>query len=161
MGLLAGCYRISDEVYYAEASSFAVTSSVLSTLAVIAAANPSGKARICCHLAPNDTLHDMFIALTKKAKILPHCHRRKVESFQVIDGALKLVFYSADGTAAGNVELRSPAFATSAFYYRLPSGLIHSVEPLTECVVFREVTEGPFSPEDTIYPDWTMPEVVR
>ncbi len=157
-----GCRRINDEVYYAEASPFAVTPALLDELAAVAAANPSGKARICCHAAPGDTLHDMFIALTQSADIRPHYHRRKVEAFQVIEGALEVCFYAADGTPGERIELCAPTPGDRrAFYCRLPAGAIHTVVPLTGRVVFREVTDGPFSPEDTVYPDWAQPEGAR
>lgn len=157
-----GCRRINDEVYYADSSPFALTPALLRELAGIAAANPSGKARICCHAAPGDTLHDMFIALTRSADIRPHSHRHKVEAFQVIEGALQVRFYAADGTPTDSVELRAPtAGSEAAFYCRLPAGAIHTVVPLTGHVLFREVTNGPFSPEDTVYPDWACAEAPR
>ena len=78
---LPGCRRVNDEVYYSEKSPFVATSSLLTVLSAIVAHNPKGKARICCHASPTETLHDMLITLNYKAGIRPYKHLYKVEAF--------------------------------------------------------------------------------
>ena len=156
--ILDGCRRVSDEVYYAVKSPFVVTSSLVSALCEIAAFNQSGKVRICFHASPDDTVHDMLIALDSKADIRPHSHRVKAESFQVLEGALKVIFYDEMGIPTQSIKLVAAGAEKdnleTSFYCRIPAGLIHTVVPQTDSVVFREVTDGPFKPKDTIYPDW-------
>ena len=157
--ILDGCRRVNDEVYYAVKSPFVVTPSLLSKLRDIAAFNQSGKARICFHSSPDDTVHDMLIALDSKADIKPHSHRVKAESFQVLVGALNVILYDVTGTPTQSIKLVAAGgnegdSNDNSFYCRLPKDIIHTVVPQTDSVVFREVTDGPFRPEDTIYPDW-------
>ena len=146
-----GYRRISEEVYYAPPPPCAVTPAIVATLGAIAIRNPSGKARICFHADPDASLHDMLIALDRKAKMLPHLHLRKTESFHVIVGSMRINFYNEHGQSMGDVELATEG---GAFYFRLPAKLAHVVTPLTDLVIFRETTDGPFCPQDTIYPSW-------
>ncbi len=164
--ILLGYQRINDEVYYAPKSPFVVTQIHLAELCVIAEKNPSGKARICCHTSALDLLHDMFIALNRKAEIKPHSHRYKAESFQVIEGALNVLIFDISGKHTQSIELAAPdsngvVRGSTTFYCHIPAGLIHTVVPQTESVVFREVTNGPFRPEDTVYPEWIGQERSR
>ena len=164
--ILLGYQRINDEVYYAPKSPFVVTQIHLAELCAIAEKNPSGKARICCHTSPLDLLHDMFIALNRKAEIRPHSHRDKAESFQVVEGVLNVLIFNLSGKSTHNIELAAPdsngvVGGSSPFYCHIPAGLIHTVVPRTDCVVFREVTNGPFRPEDTVYPEWISQESSR
>ena len=152
--LPVGYRRISDEVYYAPPPPHALTPTIVSTLGVIATLNPSGKARICLHADPSDAVHDMLIALHRKVKMVPHQHSKKAESFQVIEGAMRVTLYDGIGGTVDSIEL--DADRNAAFHLRLPPKLTHVVTPLTDLVVFREVTQGPFRPEDTVYPSWTI-----
>ena len=157
------CRYINSEVYYSEKLPFIVTSSLLDSLRKIAIHNLSGKVRICCHLSADDNLHDMLIALHSKADIRPHSHLYKIESFHIIDGSLKIIIYDAIGKIVESIILSSINYIKddeSAFYIKMPAGVIHSVIPITESVIFREVTNGPFKPEDTIYPVWAIQKSV-
>lgn len=151
--LPAGYRRINDEVYYAPPPPCAVTPAIVATLGAIARRNPGGKARICFHADPAALLHDMLIALDRKVNMLPHLHMQKAESFQVIAGAMRVTLYDAQGGAMDSIDL--VADGAAALYFRLPPKLAHAVTPLTDLVIFREVTDGPFRPQDTVYPSWT------
>lgn len=147
----AGYRRISDEVYYAPPPPCSVTPAIVAKLGALAASNPSGKARICFHADPDASLHDMLIALDRKAKMLPHLHLQKIESFQIISGEMQINFYNENGQSTGDVKLSATA---GVFYFRIPAKIAHAVTPLTDLVIFREITDGPFRAEDTIYPAW-------
>ena len=51
-----------------------------------AAANDRHRMRLCAHDSPENTLHEMIVALTNDAYVRPHKHFNKAESFHVIEG---------------------------------------------------------------------------
>lgn len=152
--LALGYRRINEEVYYAPPAPCSMTMEVVEKLGVLASHNSSGKARICFHQDQNDLLHDMLIALDRSAKIKPHLHLRKLESFQVIVGAMAINLFDEQGRICKKIELTAESGA--AFYFKLPPKIAHTVMPLTDLVIFREVTNGPFCSQDTIYPAWSL-----
>ena len=147
-----GYRRINDEVYYAPPAPFVLTPAIVDKLGALASQNPTGKARICFHQDSNASLHDMLIALDRKVKMKPHLHLRKVESFQVIVGSMLITLFDEEGSPLSRIELAADGAA--AFYLKLPSKIAHTVTPLTDLVIFRETTDGPFRIEDTVYPPW-------
>ena len=156
--------RINDEVYYATSPFCTVSRNTIDELKAIAINNPRGRARICFHASPEAALHDMLIVLCKTANNSPHMHLNKSEAFHLIEGRLKVVLFSDDGVIGESVELGGyPGKDASgaAFYCRIPVRTFHTVIPLSDTVVFREVTNGPFIPEETVFSSWAEPKGLR
>ena len=40
------------------------------------------------------------------------------------------------------------------FYVNIKTSLYHSITINSEWLVFLEITKGPFSPDDTVFPNW-------
>lgn len=162
LSLPANFRRVNDEVFYALERAISIDESLVAQLVQQATDNPSGKARICFHADPSATVHDMLIALDRKALIQPHKHLRKEEAFQLITGALRIICYSAEGEVTGITDLAPPGNANGLpFYTRMEANRYHCVIPLSDGVVFREVTNGPFEATDTLYADWTVADPRR
>jgi cupin fold WbuC family metalloprotein len=105
----------------------------------------------------------MLIALDNKAKIRPHCHLNKVESFHIIKGALNVDIYDSNGEPIQTIKLAADSSNEengdgSGLYCQIPIGVIHRVVQITTDVIFREVANGPFRPEDTLHPTWSTDE---
>jgi cupin fold WbuC family metalloprotein len=124
---------------------------------------PLKRARFCLHHSPDDSLHEMVIALLRESYVRPHRHVGKTESFHVIAGTLQIVLFEDDGRVAKRISM-GPRGSGRPFLYRLSGAAWHTVIVEDEWVVFHEVTNGPFRPEDTDYAAWapldTDPEQV-
>ena len=57
-----------------------------------------------------------------------------------------------------DIEIREEIVLLDAnngnLYYRLSESLFHTVVPLSDYIVFHEVTNGPFKKEDMFLPEW-------
>ena len=122
-----------------------------------AAASRRKRARVCAHKSNDDPLHEMLIAISAQSYIHPHQHRAKSESFHVVEGAVDVVVFDAAGTVTDVIELGDPTTGRP-FFYRLAPGAFHALVIKTEFLVVHEVTNGPFSPEETVLAPWAPPE---
>lgn len=145
--------EINQEVFYTENSITKVDSSVIDFLKVKAGENPRKRARLCSHLTTDDALHEMIIVHAKDAYVRPHKHIGKSESFHVIEGELKVLIFDQAGKVIETIEM-GDLLSGKTFYYRLSEPLFHTVVPLSDFVVFHEVTKGPFRSEDCVFAEW-------
>lgn len=143
----------SDEIFYTLDSICRIGRKEIDFIKSKAAKNSRARARICTHSDVEAVVHEMLIALTKDTYVRPHKHIGKSESFHLIEGRLNVIIFDEEGNKSDNIPLGEIG-STEQFYYRLPSGIYHTVVPETDWVVFHEVTSGPFNPKDTIYPSW-------
>ena len=125
-----------------------------------ATAHPDRKARLCAHRSVEDALHEMIIVHASGAYIRPHRHRRKTESFHVVEGELLVVIFEEDGQVRRSIEMAPPG-SGKAFYYRLNESLFHTALPISDWIVFHEVTNGPFDRTETEFADWAPIEQDR
>ncbi len=149
--------RVNEEVYYASSPLSLASRATIEELKAVARKNARGRARICFHASPEAPLHDMLIALCNTTNYQPHKHLNKAEAFHLIEGRLRVVLFSDGGVVENSFELAGTNNADAdgvAFYCRIPLKVFHTVVPISEMVVFREVTDGPFIPEETIFSPW-------
>ncbi len=145
--------EINQEVFFIEESIIKISNKDIEFLKTKAASNRRGRARFCTHLSDESSLHEMLIAMAKKTYVRPHKHLRKVESFHVIEGNLKVVIFDEQGNIWKVVNMGDYR-SQNKFYYKLSQSYFHTVIPLSSFVVFHETTNGPFKREDTIYAEW-------
>jgi cupin fold WbuC family metalloprotein len=112
-----------------------------------------GRARLCLHHSPDETIQEMVIAFRGDSYIRPHRHVETRESFHVIEGLLTVFFFEDDGSVSRRLDM-GPLGSDKPFLYRLSANLWHTVVPRTEEVVIHETTLGPFRRERTQYPLW-------
>lgn len=145
--------KINDETYYSQDAISRISATDLLFLKEKVKSNPRKRIRICVHPGADDTLHEMLIVLAKGIDLPPHKHKNKSESFHIVEGSLKVLFFDEDGTITDSVEMGDLA-SGKTFFYRLSKPIYHTVVPLSEIVVFHETTNGPFKPEDLIVAPW-------
>ena len=148
---------INEEVLYTTDDIVKVTPEDIASLKEIAARNKRKRVRLCCHSDMESSLHEMLIVHTRGAYIPPHKHIGKSESFHIIEGRLHVVIFCDDGTIAEVITMGA-FHSGERFYYRIPENTFHSVIPISETVVFHEITNGPFIRENTIFPAWAPDE---
>jgi cupin fold WbuC family metalloprotein len=126
----------------------------LAELKTAAADSPLRRARICLHHSHADSVQEMLIAFCRDSYNRPHRHRRKSESFHLIEGRVLIVFFDESGVPTRKVFL-GPAGSGLPFVYRLSSDRWHTVIPLDDYVLVHETTTGPFEPGQTEFADWS------
>lgn len=151
-------FSCNEEVYYFKGSLVSVDWALLTWLKERAQENIRRRARICAHPRVDDFVHEMIIVHSLGNYIPPHKHYGKSESFHMIDGEMRVVIFSDDGRLVDVITLSSISRSVEKIYYRLQDNLFHCIIPLTEFVIFHEVTRGPFREQDTVIAGWAPAE---
>ena len=113
----------------------------------------SGRARYCFHQDDGSVVHDMLIAFCGYGYVRAHRHPRKAETLHAVEGEFDVVIFDDQAREVRRVRMGVPGGSRTVMY-RLPAGIWHTVVPLTPAVVIHEVTQGPFSPDETEFPAW-------
>ena len=127
-------------VFYTKEDVLIFTDEMQDFLILCASQHPKKEARLCTHLSSDSQLHEMIIVHSKGNYVPPHRHYNKTESFHLIKGQLAVVIFSELGEINQTIYLSDK----EDIYYRLQKSFYHTVVPLSEYVVFHEVTDGPF-----------------
>ena len=149
--------KLNDEVLIAQDSIVQIDSSDILELKQKAKKNPRKRIRICVHKDNEDYLHEMLIIHEKSCYVRPHKHINKTESFHIVEGVADIVIFNDDGSieqiiSMGDIE------SGFKFFYRLPPNLYHTILIKSEVLVFHEITNGPFNPNETNLAPWSPEE---
>ena len=149
--------EINEEVFYTSEAVTKITSKDIEFMKEKASGNRRRKVRLCSHKDTEDSLHEMLIIHAKGAYVRPHKHRNKSESFHIIEGKLDVVIFNETGDILEVIHMGDYR-SRDIFYYRLSESRFHTVIPLSDFVIFHEVTNGPFRSEDCIFASWAPAE---
>jgi len=152
--------KINEEVLYATDDVVQIEYSDIEKLKKNASRNPRKRIRICAHKNINDTIHEMLIIHEKSCYVRPHKHINKVESFHIIEGKVDILLFDEDGRINNLIPMGDYASGRK-FFYRLPPSYFHTLIIRSEVLVFHEITNGPFNPDDTVWADWAPEETVK
>jgi cupin fold WbuC family metalloprotein len=139
--------RRSAEVYVAAGPIAMIGPEEILFLKTALVESGRGRVRVNLHSSDEDGLHEMFIAINPGSYIRPHRHRGKSEAFHLVHGAVDIIVFDEGGEIDNIVQLS--AAGPGAFYYRLSEPLYHTVVVRSEILVFHEITNGPFRPEQS------------
>ncbi|MCG3203773.1 MAG: hypothetical protein KCHDKBKB_00445 [Elusimicrobia bacterium] len=146
--------KSSPGVYYFLSKMALIAEQDIEFLKKEAKRSPLGRARLCAHKSPSDSVHEMIIALDKNTYIRPHSHRNKSESYHVIQGKFDVVFFRGKGHIS-NVIPMGPKGSGLNFFLRVEEGMVHTLVLRSKSVVFHETTEGPYDPhQSSLYASW-------
>ncbi len=149
--------KLNEEVLYTRQVITKVGPEDMELLKSMAAQNCRQRIRLCSHPDVNDSLHEMLIVHAKGNYVQPHLHRKKSESFHIIEGQLAVILFDETGGVKEIVRM-GPVADGGVFYYRLSTELFHTVLPLSDFVIFHETTNGPFRREETVFASWAPAE---
>ena len=149
--------KINEEVLYATDDVVQIEYSDIEKLKKNASRNPRKRIRICAHKNINDTIHEMLIIHEKSCYVRPHKHIDKVESFHIIEGKVDILLFDENGRINNLIPMGDYASGRK-FFYRLPPSHFHTLIIRSEVLVFHEITNGPFNPDDTVWADWAPAE---
>lgn len=147
----------NEEIFYSIGKLVEINRDDIDWLVSRAKQNCRKRARICAHLHPSDSLHEMLIVHTRGSYIRPHKHTNKSESFHVIDGEADILIFDDDGKLEHIVPMGQHS-SRKHFYYRLNNFSYHTLIIHSDIFVFHETTNGPFRPEDTLFAPWAPEE---
>lgn len=147
----------NKEVLYVEDPIVEIEKSDLNVLLKRINMSEKGRVRLCLHATTEDSLHEMFILMSKGTYVRPHRHKNKVESFHIIEGEVDVVIFDEDGTPKESIKMGDYR-SGKKFFYRLSQSLFHTVVVRTDRVLFHETTNGPFDKADTEYARWAPGE---
>ncbi len=140
----------SPEVFLAEGPIATIGPEDIRVLREAVRQTPRRRARINAHPGHDDALHEMIIAINSSSYIRPHRHPGKSEAFHIIEGEVDIVVFSEDGEIERIVSLGEKG-SGRAFYYRMSAPRFHTLVIRSELLIVHEITNGPFSPEGTVY----------
>lgn len=104
--------------------------------------------RVCLHADANDDLHNMIIAHPKYTKIRPHANLAKSKAYQILRGNMLAGGYDECGGELFRVYLSEK----ETKIFRIPKGIFLILIPLSEAVIFHEITFGEFVRErDSVF----------
>ena len=116
--------------------------------------NKRKRIRLCTHKSINDSLHEMIITHAKDTYVRPHKHINKIESFHVIEGTVDVIVFDDDGNIIGKTSMGDYR-SGKPFYHRISDSSYHALVITSDVLVFHEITNGPFRPEDAKYASWS------
>lgn len=121
-----------------------------------AATVPRRRSHATLHDDLADPIQRVVIALQPGTYVRPHCHAEGVwELFTVLDGALAVLIFAADGTLRQRVELRPGGNRIA----QVPPGTWHTVVALAPDTLALEVKPGPYRPAtDKDFAAWAPAE---
>ncbi|MDR4509096.1 MAG: WbuC family cupin fold metalloprotein [Candidatus Brocadiaceae bacterium] len=107
--------------------------------------------RISLHTSPDDALHNMIILQHKGTYNKPHCHKKKAETYHIIEGRQTVFVFDEEGGIIDYCEMSKEG----VFLYRFAEGYYHMSVPTSEYVIFHESKIGPFVRQgDSIFARW-------
>lgn len=149
--------QVSPEVVYSDGGFLSVDAEMLALLKDRAARSPRRRCRLCFHADPSSPQHEMLIVMHRSSYVRPHRHKGKVETLGIVEGRCDIVLFEETGAVRSVIRM-TPAAEGGCFFYRMPSGLFHSLIFRSEWLAFIETTIGPFDRATTEEASWAPPE---
>jgi len=135
------------------ASILGVDGTAIARLKQDALANPKKRARLCLHEDHNDPIQEMVIALVSGHPVTAHRQLGLRKSYHILDGSLRVTFYSDQGARETQYTLTPHSAGASILTF--PAGQWHACEAISDIAVFLEIIPGPYDSARTEWRDWT------
>lgn len=150
-------YHFNEEVVFSNDPIVRVRREDISVLKEMSRDNERKRIRLCAHKDTRNRLHEMLIVHEKGTYVRPHKHLNKEESLHVIEGAVDIVLFDAEGAITEVIPM-SDYVSGQDFYYRLPGSYYHTLLIRSDLLIFHETTSGPFDRSETIFAPWSPDE---
>ena len=149
--------KFNEEVLYSADEVVKVDANDIEVLKILAEKNRRRRVRLCVHQDIHDSIHEMLIVHKKNCYVRPHKHLNKTESFHIIEGLVDIILFDENGRINETISMGDYATGRK-FFYRLPTSCYHTLLILSEVLVFHEITNGPFKPEESVFAPWAPEE---
>jgi cupin fold WbuC family metalloprotein len=148
---------VSPEIIYSDGGFLAADDAIVALLKEKALQAPRRRCRLCFHESAEAAQQEMLIVMNRASYVRPHRHLGKVETLTVVEGACDALLFDDSGQVTQTIAM-SPAATGGCFFYRMPSGIFHTLIFRSEWLVFLETTIGPFDRAMTEAAGWAPPE---
>ncbi|MGQ0683671.1 WbuC family cupin fold metalloprotein [Bradyrhizobium sp.] len=148
---------VSSEIIYSDGGFLAADDRIIALLKEKALEAPRLRCRLCFHESADAAQQEMLIVMNRASYVRPHRHLGKVETLTVVEGTCDALLFDDAGNVTETIAM-SPAGTRGCFFYRMPSGIFHTLIFRSEWLVFLETTIGPFDRAMTEVADWAPPE---
>jgi cupin fold WbuC family metalloprotein len=148
---------VSPEVIYSDGDFLAADDRIVTFLKEKARDAPRRRCRLCFHKDAEAAQQEMLIVMNRDSYVRPHRHLGKVETLTIVEGVCDAMLFDLKGNVVETITM-SPAATGKCFFYRMPSGIFHTLIFRSEWLVFLETTIGPFNRATTEMADWAPPE---
>ena len=117
-----------------------------------AAERAGGKnVRVCLHDAPEALFHDMVILERNDQYYRAHRRPNKEVTYHMIEGSMAALVFDEEG----NIDEACVLPREENFIYTVNAGRYRVMVPVSDIVIFHEVSPGPFVGEgDSVFPAW-------
>lgn len=107
--------------------------------------------RLCLHDSPGASFHDMVILERRSKYYRVHKRPNKDVTYHMIEGSMAAYMFDEEG----RVEEACLLVPGNSFIYRVDADRYRVSIPVSDVVIYHEVSPGPFVGEsDSIYPTW-------
>ena len=130
----------------------------LDDLTLKAQQSPRGRANHNVHVAYDEVVQRLFIAIEPGSYVCPHRHpeQEKWEFFMAARGHMALLVFDDSGVLERRVELLP---SEGSIGFEVPPGTWHTVVALEPGSIFAEVKRGPYTPlSDKDFAAWAPRE---
>jgi len=149
--------QVSPEVIYSDGGFLAADQTIVARLKELAEVAPRRRCRLCFHGDADADQQEMLIVMHRDSYVRPHRHLAKVETLGIVEGACDAVLFDETGRVTDFLAM-TPVADGGSFFYRMPSGLFHTLIFRSEWLVYLETTIGPFDRSKTEAASWAPPE---
>ena len=141
-----------EGVYHARSENLIIDENDITSFFKFASDGTRKVYRLCLNKSKNEKLQEMIIFHPFPHIVPPHKQRnRQSVSYSVLYGELFIDQYSENGKIYSTTKL-SPVSSQGKCFHRMPGCDIRAIKN-THSVIFREISDGPFSDSDTIWLD--------
>lgn len=117
----------------------AITKSLLKDIKICAKKNKKNLF-LCLHNSPNSKFHNFVVLLWKGTHYLTHKHKRKEEVINMIYGRKQINLHKKKKIVSKIVlDTKNNSIV------RINRNILHSVDVLSEFVIYHEIKPGPFN----------------
>lgn len=120
-----------------------ITTELLNSISSEAKNSPRLRKNFNLHNSLDDKVHRFFNAMEPGTKVPIHRHQYTEETFMLVRGKLRVVFYDEEKNIIEDTILSTEE---GKYGVHIPKGVWHWVEILESGTVTFEVKEGPYEP---------------
>ena len=108
------------------------------------------RSRICLHQNHKSKIQQMLINLNYDSWIPIHRQPNQTETFILLEGGLKVVFFEESGKVK---NIKNLGLKESKMIH-FEADVWHTCLATSDHVLYFELTEGPYDPNNTLWADW-------
>lgn len=141
---------IRDNVFFTTKKQVTSNNTLISALKVIAEQHPTSRARVCFHNNLSAQVQEMLIVFSENIELVPLKQEKTTTlTYVVISGEAELLQFNQHGEIVAKKFMGRTA--GKSVVEKISSNIIRTIKVTSDFFVFYEITEGPFTDDDTLF----------